>query len=230
MNVHVGSSLRTAALVAGLGLLIMTIAAPFAELYVFPKLVVPDNAAQTVRNILANKSLFVSGIIGYLITFICDILVAWALYLLLKSVNTGLSILTAWFRLVYTVVALAALLNLVTVFRMLHTAEYSALMGSDQLAVQVKILLAAFRSGWHFGLIFFGLHLGLLGYLVFMSTYIPRTLGILLIIAGLGYLVTSLRPYLFPNLNLDAAQYTFYGELIFMLWLLVKGSRIKEDQ
>jgi len=50
----------------------------------------------------------------------------------------------------------------------------------------------------------------------------------LLIIAGLGYVLTTLKPYLFPDINLDFAEYTFYGELIFMLWLLIKGSRIKE--
>ena len=91
------------------------------------------------------------------------------------------------------------------------------------------ISLHAFRHDWYFGLLFFGIHLGLLGYLVFRSEYIPKILGVLLIIAGLGYLITTLKPYLFPNLNLDFARFTFYGELIFMLWLLIKGSRIKES-
>jgi len=72
-------SLRRAALIAGIGLFIIVIAAPFAELFVYPKLVIPDNAAETIKNILANKTLFISAIFGYLITFICDIVVAWAL-------------------------------------------------------------------------------------------------------------------------------------------------------
>ncbi len=138
-------SLRRAALIAGLGLFIMVIAAPFAELYVYPKLIVAGNAAETAKNIISNKALFISCIFGYLVTFICDVLVAWALYVLLKPVNENLSLLTAW------------------------------------------------------------------------------------IIAGLGYLVTTLKAYLFPTLNLDIARFTFYGELIFMLWLLIKGSKIKES-
>jgi hypothetical protein len=89
--------------------------------------------------------------------------------------------------------------------------------------------LNAFRSGWYFGISFFGIHLGLLGFLVFRSDYIPRILGVLLIIAGLGYLINSLKPFLFPNINVDFAKFTFYGELIFMLWLLIKGWRIKES-
>src|SRR5215216_1796156 len=222
--------LGRAALIAGIGLLIMVIAAPFAELYVFPKLVDSGNAAETVNNILANKTLFTSAIFGYLITFICDLLVAWALYVLLKPVNKNLSLITAWFRWVYTGIALVALLNLVTVLRLLNTSNTLSLLQPDQLGAQVMLSLSAFRTQWHFGLLFFGIHLGLLGYLVFRSKYIPAILGILLIIAGLGYFLTSLKPFLFPDINLDFAEYTFYGELIFMLWLLIKGSRIQEQK
>jgi hypothetical protein len=228
-NPQITTSLRTAALVAGLGLLVMVVAAPFAELYVFPKLVVPDNSAETTRNIMAHMGLFVSGMFGYLITFICDLVVTWALYAFLKPVNDNLSILAALFRLVYTVIALAALLNLVTVFRLLNTNESLTALGPNQLSFQVMFSLTAFRGGWYFGLLFFGIHLGLLGYLAIRSTYIPKTLGVLLIIAGLGYLMSTLRPYLFPDFNLDFAKYTFCGELIFMLWLLIKGSRLRES-
>jgi len=223
------TSLGSAALIAGIGLLIMVIAAPFAEIFVYPKLVVPGNAAETVRNIMANMTLFTSAIFGYLITFICDLLVAWALYVLLKPVNKNLSLITAGFRWVYTGIALVALLNLVTVLRLLNTSDTLSLLQPDQLHTQVMLSLSAFRTQWHFGLLFFGIHLGLLGYLVFRSKYIPRILGVLLIIAGLGYLLTSLKPFLFPDINLDFAEYTFYGELIFMLWLLIKGPRIKES-
>jgi len=222
------TSLRTAALIAGIGLLIMVIAAPFAELYAFPKLIVQGNAAETAKNIIENKALFTAVLFGYLITFICDVLVAWALYVLLKPVNENLSLLTAWFRLVYTMIALVALLNLVTVLRLVNSSDALTVFQPDQFNAQVMIFIDAFRSNWYFGLLFFGIHLGLLGYLVFRSEYIPRILGVLLIVAGLGYLLTTLKPYLFPGINLAFAEYTFYGELIFMLWLLIKGPRIAE--
>jgi Domain of unknown function (DUF4386) len=218
-----------AALIAGIGLLVMAIAAPFAELYVYPKLIVPGNAAETVQNIMANRVLFTAGMFGYLIAFLCDVLVAWALYLLLKPVNENLSLLTAWFRLVYTVIALIALLNLVTVLRLVNPSNPSAIAQPDLLQAQVMFSIQAFKSHWYFGLLFFGIHLGLLGYLVFVSKYIPRILGVLLVIAGVGYMLTTLKPYVFPGLNLDFAEYTFYGELIFMVWLLVRGPRIKES-
>ena len=223
------TSLRMAALIAGIGLLIMVVAAPFAELFVFPKLVVPGNAAETTQNIIANQSLFTSAIFGYLITFICDLIVAWALYVLLKPVNEELSLLTAWFRWVYTVIALDALLNLVTILRILNASDILTGSQLDQFSAQVMLSIQAFRSHWYFGLIFFGIHLGLLGYLAIRSKYIPSILGVLLIIAGSGYLLTNLKPFLFPTINLDFAEYTFYGELIFMLWLLIKGPRIQES-
>ncbi len=222
------TSLARAALIAGIGLLIMVIAAPFAELYVFPKLVIPNHAAETAKNIIVNKALFTSAIFGYLITFICDLVVAWVLYVLLKPVNKNLSLIAAWFRWVYTGIALVALLNLVTVLRLLNTSDTLSSLQSDQLYTQVMLSLSGFRTQWHFGLLFFGIHLGLLGYLVFRSKYIPSILGLLLIVAGLGYLLTSLKPFLFPGIHLDFAEYTFYGELIFMLWLLIRGSTIEE--
>jgi hypothetical protein len=99
----------------------------------------------------------------------------------------------------------------------------------DQLQAQVMFSLTTFRSHWYFGLLFFGIHLGLLGYLVFRSNYIPKIVGVLLIIAGLGYLLSNLKPFLFPEITLNFAEYTFYGELIFMLWLLIKGARIQQS-
>jgi hypothetical protein len=222
-------SLRKAAVTAGICLLIMVAVAPFAELYVYPKLVVPNNAAETAKNIIANQSLFTSAIFGYLITFIVDVVIAWALYILLKPVNSNLSLLTALFRLIYTVIALVALNNLITVLRLLTTPDYSTLFQSDQLYAQAMIYLRAFRNHWYFGIIFFGIHLILLGYLVLRSGYIPKILGIILAISGLGYILTSTRPYLFPDVNIDFAKFTFYGEVIFMLWLLIRGWKIKES-
>ncbi len=223
-----GMTLRQAALVAGLGLLTMAIAAPFAEFIVYKKLLIPGDIEETVRNILAKRGLFLAGLFAYLITFICDVLVAWALYVLLAPTNRSVSLLTAWFRLVYTAIALFAMLKLVTVFRLLHTPDYLTLFGSDQLHAQVRLLLDSFRYEWSMGLVFFGIHLGLLGSLVYRSGYIPRILGIVLAIAGLGWLIYELSPYFFPNADLGFIMITFFGELIFMLWLLVRGWTLQE--
>lgn len=91
---------RTAAIVAGTGLLIMFFAAIFANFFVIESLIVPGDAERTANNIIANESLFRFGIVSFLIVLICDVLVAWALYVFLNPVNKSLSLLAAWFRLV----------------------------------------------------------------------------------------------------------------------------------
>jgi hypothetical protein len=86
--------------------------------------VIPGNIEQTAQNIVVHGRLFVAAILCYPITLIIDVVIAWALYALLVPVNRSVSLLTAWFRLVYTAVALVGLLNLVTVFRLLNTPDY----------------------------------------------------------------------------------------------------------
>lgn len=222
-------SLHKAALVAGIVILMMALIAPFAELFAYPKLVNPANAAETVRNITSNKMLFVSAVFGYLLTFAGDVVVSWALHILLKPVNESLSLLAAWFRLVFSVIGLVALLNLVAVFQLLTKPDYIAAFGQTQLYAQVMLYLTTFRSGYHFGILFFSVHLILLGYLVFKSGYIPKVMGLFLIICGLGYLTDALQPFLFPNIHLKFITLTFFGELVFMLWLLIKGSRLGKE-
>ena len=224
-----GITSRQAALIAGFGLLVMALAGPFAELFVYPSLVIPRDIERTTQNIAANKGLFLAGIFAYLTMFVCDVVVAWALYVLLIPVNRSLSLLAAWFRIVYAVIALSGLAKLVTVFRMLNTPEYLTVFGSDHLHAQVRLLLNSFQYEWGMGLVLFGVYLGLLGYLVWRSEYVPRILGILLTIAGLGWVIHSLRPYLYPKVNLEFVMITSsVCELIFMLWLLLRGWKIQE--
>ncbi len=221
-------SQRKAAIVAGFGLLLMTIFAIFTEYFVRPSLIVPGDATETATNIMADELLFRTGICSYLIILILDVVVAWALYVLLKPVNRSLSLLTAWFRLVYTTIFGMALLNLAIVLQLLSGADYLTVFETDQLQAQVMLSLNAFRDGWAIGLVFFGLHLALLGYLVFRSDYIPGILGVLLIVAGLSYLIDYFGKFLFPDFDAAISQVAGWGELLFMLWLLLKGAKIPE--
>ena len=225
-NHHEGLTLRQAALIAGFAYLLSPVTT--AEFSIMPKLVIPGNIEQTVQNIVAHHGLFVAAIFCYLITFIEDVVIAWALYVLLVPVNRSVSLLTAWFRLVYTAIALFGWLNLVTVFRLLNTPDYLTAFGSAQLHAQVLLLLRSFRYDWSMSLVIFGIHLVLLGYLIYRSGYIPRIIGILLVIDGLGWVIDSLQPYLYPNAHLGFLFITFFGELVFMLWLLIRGWKIQE--
>ena len=154
--------------------------------------------------------------------------IAWALYVLLAPVNRSVSLLAAWFRLIYTAVALFGLLNLFVVFRLLTTPDYLNVFGRGPLHAQVKLLIDSFRYDWSIALVLFGIHLVLLGWLIYGSSYIPRVIGILLVIDGSGWVIASLQPYLYPNAKLGWISVTFFGELVLMPWLLIRGWKIRD--
>ena len=163
-----GLTLRQAALTAGIAYLLMPVT--LAEFYINPKVLVPGNIEQTAQNIVAHGRLFSLAILCYLITLILDVIVAWALYILLAPVNKAVSLLTAWFRLIYTAIALMGLLNLTNVYRLLHTPDYLTAFGSGPLHAQAMLLLNSYRYDWSVSLVIFGIHLGLLGYLIYRSS------------------------------------------------------------
>lgn len=220
--------LRKAALIAGLAVLIMALTVPFVEFYIFPKLIDYKNAAQTTTNISNNSTLFSIAIFIHFTTVICDIVSAWALYIFLKPVNKNLSLLVALFRLVNTAFTIAALLNLVQILSLLKASENFNYIPSEQVNEQVLFYLRTFNLQWRFMLVFFGIYMILLGYLVFNSGYIPKIMGVCLMITGLGYLIDDLKYFFYPNMDTGFLWFTYFGELIFMFWLLLKGSRIRE--
>ncbi len=85
--------------------------------------------------------------------------------------------------------------------------------------------LDSFRSGWDFGLVFFGLHLLIAGYLVFRSGYFPKFLCFLIVIAGLGYLADSAGKLVLPDYSLSVAAFTFFGEVLLIVWMFLRGIR-----
>jgi hypothetical protein len=215
-----------AALVAGVAYLIMS-ASPLAEALVYNRLVVAGDAATTAQNILTHRALFNTGILLYLINFMGDVLSAWALYILLKPVNAELSLLTAWVKLVYAILSLAAMFPLLQVVDLLRGADYLKAFAPDQLKAQAMLSLQAFREGWSFAYLFFGTHLILVSILAFRSGYIPKVIAACVGIAGLGWLADNLQPYLYPAFAVQVGMVAGFGELIFMFWLLIRGWRVK---
>jgi len=218
-------SQRQSALIAGVGLLIMTLFAIYAYNFIFPKLIVFDDAYATVHNIKANEFHFRIGVCSYLVVIICDIVVAWSLYIFLKPVDQGISLLTAWLRLVYATIYAMALVSYFNVLQLLNGHDYQKGDNVDWIHTEIMMAIDTFNITWSIGFIFFGLHLAVLGYLVFKSQYIPKTLGILLIIVGLSYLLDYFAEFLFPIADLDFSTYIGWGELLFMFWLLWKGCK-----
>jgi len=222
-NFPASSLQRKAALVAGIGLLAMAILAVGALMFIFDKIIVPGDAGATVNNILVGEKQFRIGIGCFLSVAILDAVVAWALYILLEPANKYLSMLAAWFRLVYSAILGVALFSYAHILQLLSGARDINGVGADQMHVDVMLSLRAFDDGWAIGLLFFGMHLLVLGYLVFKSGYVPKVLGIVLSIGGASYVTDSLGRFLLDNYTLDLAELLGWGELLFMLWLLFQG-------
>lgn len=216
-------SLRTAAIVAGLGLLAMAILGGFANFSVIQNLVIPGDATTTAENIIASVPTFRTGVLFFLVVAILDVVVAWALYILFIPANKNLSLLAAWFRIVYAAILASVLNDLTSALHLLTGSDSITIIETGQLQAQAMLHLSAFTDGWGIGLVIFGLHLIVLGYLAFKSGYFPKWLGVLLAIAGLGYLVDSIGRLLIPDYNISIALFTFLGEVLLMLWLFWKG-------
>ena len=180
-------SLRTAAVVAGVGLLLMAILAPIAYLNTFQSLVKFDDAALTAQNILNSMGAFRTCILLLFTVAILDIVVAWALYVLLIPTNKNLSALAAWLRVIYAGIFIFAVSKL-----------YLALQVISADGAQAMSFLKAFQSIWDMALILFGFHLLVLGYLAFKSGYIPKWLGVFLVLASAGYIIDSFGKTLSP--------------------------------
>ena len=225
-NRTVVTSQRNAAIAAGIGLLIMTVAAIFAT-FVYNSVLVPADATATANNILANELQFRLAILSFLFVIVLDVIVAWGLYVVFRPVNRNLSLLAAWFRVVYAAVFLVTILNLGNALRLLHSADTLVVLETVQLQAQALLALNAFSDGWAFALSVFGLHLIVLGYLVFKVGSMPKILGTLLVIAGLGYMFDSITGFLFPNFGVTIGQFTFIGELLLALWLVMKSATAK---
>ena len=218
-------SLRQAALTAGLAYLLNP--APWAE-SVFPRLLVHGNLEQTASNTAAHPGLLNAIILAYLVMVIGDIVIAWALFYLVAPVSRPLAALMSLFQLIYAAVILAGTLDLITVARLIATPAYLTALGPAPLHAHIDLLLHSFRYSFSFSLILFGLHLALLGYLVVRSTYIPRLVGVALVIAGAGYIADGVSTYALPNTDLGWIFYTFPFELVFVLWLWIRGWRLHE--
>jgi hypothetical protein len=206
-------SLRTASLIAGLGLALIVVLAPLGNFVAVQPLITPGDAAKTAQDILNSEALFRWGIASLILTAVLDMIVAVALLALFEPVNRNVSMMAALFRVAYTAVFLVGIIQLVVALGLLRDPP-EAMRAID-----------AYNTIWLVGLIFFGVHLVLIGYLAYRSGYMAKIFGILLVIAGLGYLVDGFATVLVPNYSINIAQFTFVGEAALMFWLLIKGTR-----
>jgi hypothetical protein len=221
------NSIKNIARIAGLLYLILSALSAFGLVYVPSVLIAPRDAATTVSNILANEWLFRLGIVSNLLAFTVNIFVVVFLYKLLKPVSEGVASLMVILILMGLAIGMLNELNQVAVL-LFSSADYLTAFTADQLQALVLLSLDLYEHGFLISHIFFGLWLFPMGYLIFKSGFLPRFLGVLLIIAGFGYLVDFILFFLFPDVGVTVSEFTFVGEVLLLLWLLIRGVNVEQ--
>ena len=227
---------RRAAAVAGLAYALIIVLGGFVTFFVFGRVIRQDAAAAAVRTLVDSDVLFRGGLVGFVVVLIADVVVAWGLYVFFQRTSRELSLFSAWFRLVYVAIAGAALLNLVVASSLATGDGYAAALGSGQRDAQVTVFLDAFNYGWRISLVFFGLHLLLLGFVMVRSDYAPSLLGRLVSLAGLAYAASNLAMVLLAGQQ-SAARLALLvlvvlavpGEFGLVGWLLWRAARAERE-
>jgi len=231
-QVHRDTTPRTAARIAGVSYVILFALGIFSNFIVREGLIVTGDAQGTAGNIAESEGLFRLGMVGFLITFFLDVIVAWALYIVFRKSNRDLSLLAAWFRLVYTVFLGAALIYFFQALQFLGDAAFLGDIDTTQRQAQALVALETFNSAWLIGLAAFGIHLILLGGLVLQSRYAPKALGYVLVAAGAAYVIDTLAHTLLGNYTdyetlfvIIVAVPAVIAEGWFGLWLLLRAGK-----
>lgn len=212
---------------AGLLYLVSIIAGGWAEAFVREGLTVPKDAAVTAHNILASEQMYRLGFVADLTCLICSILLSLIFYILFKPVHKGLSLLALIFSTVACAVMALNLLSQLAPLLLLHNTSYLKAFNIDQMQTLSLFFLNLQSQGYNISLLLFAFYFPVIGYLVYKSHFLPRFLGIIYTMAGLGYMVNSLAWFLFPHLAAHLFPYVllpaFIGECSMSLWLIVKG-------
>ena len=213
---------RTAAV---LYLLITVLSIPVH--FVIPgQLIVAGDATATADQIMASVGLFRMGIGAELLLLLSEIGLTVLLYVLLKPVSKILSLIAAVSRLAMTIIHGANLLTHVIVLVLFSGAGYLSVFEPAQLNALGMVFLNAYDYGFEIGIVFLVLHALILGYLIYRSGYFPKILGVLFMIASLGYLIDSFSYVLIANYKTGPVYLAIpiaLAEIAFPLWLLIKG-------
>ncbi len=218
---------HTAAKVVGFLYLLMMVTGIFAEFYARGSLIVTGDAVQTAQNIVAHERLFRIGVVGDLITFVGDLILLWALYVVLKPINRNVALLAAFLRVAECAICGVITLNDFVALRFLSGAEYLRAFDTQQLQALARLFVGVQSDGYRIGMVFFGLGSSVFGYLWYKSRYIPRWLAALGIFGSLLVAIALLAVMVSPGLAPIVTPAYFVPIMIFEItvgfWLLVKG-------
>ena len=224
------NSMKKTARIAGSLYFIYIVATIFADAS-RTKLVVFGDAIATANNILASEGLFRVSFMSDILAGVLFLLAAWALYVLLKPVNENIALLFVLLNMGGVAVQCLNMLNLFSAVLLLSGADYLKVFQADQLQALAMLFIGLHKNGFMIAQFFYGAWLFPLGYLVFKSGYLPKILGIILMIECFGWFMYPFQFFLFPAyevMSYLSFAVGFIGEFSLTLWLLIKG--VKEQE
>jgi hypothetical protein len=228
MPIETDNSQRHAAKIAGWSYLVSFAIVVFANYVLLNPLIVPRNAVDTARNILAHPTQFRIALALFLTYSVGTVILAGALYIILRRINHYLAFTGALFRIVFSVSWVMSAIHSLAALRWLGTTQYLQAFETDRLQVLARVTMAETFDDYYVGLPFFGLAATVCAWLWLKSNYIPRGLAIFGIIASAWCVVCAVIYLIFPDFNKIVNDYMFDSpmavfELILSFWLLFKG-------
>ena len=215
---------------AGALYVLLGLTAPFSLLYVPGKLIVRGNATATAQNVLGSEMMFRWGMVGELAGTVLFAVLVMVLYRLLNRVDKMQASLMAIFALISVPITFVGVVNEIAALTLLRAPAFLSTFSKPQLEAMALFFLGLHGRTILVNEMFWGLWLFPFGLLVMRSRFIPRILGILLIINCFAYLAESLTGLLVPDYAgavSKVATYAEFGELWIMLWLLIKGAKVE---
>ena len=224
----IDDSQRKAARIAGVTGVLAVVIVVFGNYVLLSPLIVPRDAVETARNIMAHQTQARAALICFLLYSVNVVVLLAALYVILKPVDRTLALIGALLRLVFAVLWLFATLNLLGALRLLGTAPYLRVFQPDHVQTLATLQIAANFDDYYVGLPFFGLAATICAYLWLRSGYIPKSLAVFGIISSAWCVICAFVFLVFPDFNKVVNDYIFdtpmaIFELVVSLWLLFKG-------
>ena len=217
-------SLRAYTRTAGLLFLLTIVGGGFGEMYAPSKLIASADAALTAEKLRSSETLFRVGFASYLVEGLCDVALAWILYVLLRPVHRDLALLAAFFGIVSTALFGFAELFYFSSTLVLRNADYLKAFSSEQRNALALLSLKTYALGGGIFMAFYGIAWLLRAYLIFRSGYLPRFIGFLFALAGLGFVLKNFTMVLAPKYGSDLFLLPMFVAVVSLTtWLLTKG-------